>query len=190
MDAVKPIEEVRSRAKSNIAFSDAVFARRRDRALDPNAEGKTAIVSPLSFTRIRAASEVSLSPPVTASTLIDESTSSFTIYEGVVEREAETKPKEDSGAGKRRFWGTKVASKTKIPTNIDEETPAEPKLSPRLILANKCSIPGLSSVKVDAKEETRGPDDKKLAGTIGGKLSRNKAGGTVRRVWRSIVGRT
>ena len=188
MDAVKPIEEVRSRAKSNIAFSDAVFARRRDRALDPNAEGKTTIVSPVSFTR--AASEVSLSPPVTASTLIDESTSSFTIYEGPVEREAETKPKEDSGAGKRRFWGTKVTSKTKIPTNIDEETLAEPKLSPRLILGNKCSIPGLSSVKVDVKEETGGPDDKKLAGTVGGKLSRNKAGGTVRRVWRSIVGRT
>ena len=66
-----------------VEFSDAVYACHRDHALDPNSEGK---MTPLSFTWIWAASEVSLSLPVTVLTLIDESTFSFTIYESPVER--------------------------------------------------------------------------------------------------------
>ena len=57
-----------------------------------------------------------------------------------MEWEAETKSKEDSGVRKRWFWGEKVASKTKIPTNIDEETLVELKLSHHLIHCNSTSF--------------------------------------------------
>jgi len=187
MDAGKPIAEVKPRAKSTIAFSDSPFARRRDHTSGLDGENKATMVSPLSFTRMRSASEVSFSPPVTATTLNDESTTSFKVYESPQEREIDARPRVDSDSGRKWFWGMKKdmsATKGRTDTN---ETLAEPK--PKHLLT-----PG-SPLKFDVrldKEATgrRDADEKTQAGTTGGKQTSRKTGGTVRRVWRSLVGRT
>jgi len=194
MDASKPIAEVRSRAKSTIAFSDAALARRGDHTPGLDAEDKTVMASPLNFTRMGNASAVSLSPPVTATTLNNESMTSFTVYESPQEQELDVRPKEDSDSGKKWFSGMKKKISTSKVRADTSETLAEPKAKHLLTLSNPNSTPESplkSNVRLDKHAtERRDEKEKMQAGTTGGKQTPRKTGGTVRRVWRTLVGRT
>lgn len=192
IDTGKPMAEVRSRTKSSIAFSDAVFAQRRDRSLDLTPEDRTPTVSPLSFTRLRTTSEMSISPPVTASTLNDESTSSLTVYETPQE---EARPEVDVGAENKLLWEMKDRTEAKIRTDADEETSAQPKPSHLSTLQNFGSTPepGVAGSPIEPgvgsdKVVTVGRDEKTQTGTTGVKATPRRTG-TIKRVWRSILGR-
>ena len=187
------VAETRSRSKSSTASSDAVSARcGRKHSLGWNAEDKLPITPRLSFNRIWTNSEVALSSPVTASTLNGESTSSFTVFE---DHEMEVGRKEDSGAGmKLPFWGVKIErSKAKINNNSDsasEETIMEPKLSRFLTGSPSELVLSGSSVQFDViqlDDEANGRrDETTRVGTVQSSL---RIRGTMRRVWRSMVGR-
>jgi len=139
---------------------------------------------------------MSLSPPVTASTLNNESMSSLTANEGPQGHEVVARLKEDPGVGESRFWSMKDGSKAKIRTDPGEETFAKPKPSRRrpATLSNSGSLgrvvserPFVLDVKLDGEATAR--REKTQVGMTGGKLTPHKTGGTIRRVWRSIVDR-
>ena len=196
MTAHKPTSEVRNRAKSSIAFSDASFARQKGRSLDLTVEEKLMAVTPPSSTETRPVSEISSSPPVTATTLNDESMSSFTVYESPQEQEVQVRPAEELAAEKKWFWETKDKLKRKPHVDGDEETLVEPKPGQLVTLMNTRSTPALvvlhNPSKLDVKshkETTREHDDKPPTRVTGSKPIPRKAGGTMRRVWKSLVGR-
>jgi len=197
-DASKPMVEVRTRAKSGVVISDGGSGRRRDRALDLDAEGKAAVLPPLIFTpRIRTSSEMSASPPVTASTLNNESTSSLTAYESPQEEESEVRLEEDLDAGKKLSWQMKDKTDVTVQNDVDEKKFDEPKPTHVLTLLSLGSTPELVGPGSPAKhhsgpsdkEATGGRDDKILAWIGGGKLVPRKAGVAVRRVWRTLIRR-
>ncbi|KIM92433.1 hypothetical protein PILCRDRAFT_465 [Piloderma croceum F 1598] len=192
MDASRPVAEVRSRAKSSIAFSEVVPARRKDhRSADLNPDDRRPTISPLSFTRPRTPSEMSHSPPVTASTLNDESTSSLTVYESLQE-ETQTRQGDEPRVIKKPLWDmTKVHS-----NSIDKKTLAEPQPSHLITFQSHGSTLPLGFSGSPSKPEVRPDneitgerDEKTQTGMTGGKATPPRTGGTMRRVWRSIIGR-
>jgi hypothetical protein len=194
MDASRPVAEVRSRAKSSIAFSEVVPARRKDhRSADLNMDDRRPTISPLSFTRPRTPSEMSHSPPVTASTLNNESTSSLTVYESPQE-ETQTRQGEEPRVKKKPLWDMMEA---KVHSNsIDKKTLAESQPSHLITFQSLGSTlqlgfprsPSKPGVRPD-KEVTGERDEKTQTGMTADKATSDKTGGTMRRVWRSIIGR-
>jgi len=177
MDVPERTAEIRTRTKSKLVHSDAVFANRKGRSLNWNTHEKTATTSPLSLTETWSASQASLTPPVTASTLNDsESASSFKVFASPLEHKMESK---QSNTSRKPFWGMKVdRSQKKDCTNVDGVL-TEPKRS-RFVIWN-CD----SSSRVVVAEQS---DEKMQTVTASG--SPHRFGGTVRNVWRSIMSRT
>jgi hypothetical protein len=193
MDASRPAAEVRSRAKSSIAFSEVIHTRRKDhRSADLSPDDRKPTIPPLSFTRPRTTSEMSHSPPVTASTLNDESTSSLTMYDSPQE-ETQTRQGEEPRV-RRPLWDMMEA---KVYSNsTGQKTLAEPQSSHHITFQSLGSTlqlgisgsPPKPEVKPD-KEVTRERDEKTQTGMMEGKVIPRRTGNTMRRVWRSIIGR-
>jgi hypothetical protein len=188
--------DVRTRAKSSTGFSDVVFTRRKDRSLDLTAEEKTVNLSPLNLAKTTTSSDMSTSSPVTASTLNDD-TSSFTVYESPQEEELEVRSEAHVGAGKTLSWQMRNGMIIKVRADTHEIL-SEQKPSQLLKLSGFGSNPELVTAKIppklgdmSPKHRSGGRDaDGKTHQWVGVKLTPRRAGVAVRKVWRSILGRT
>jgi hypothetical protein len=153
-----------------------------------NPDDKKPTVSPVSFTRLRTASEMSHSPPVTASTLSNESMSSLTVYES--QQEEETGMRQGGPrAEKNLLWDITEAN---VHSNSpDKNTLTEPPPSHLITFRSLDSTFQLGSPsKLGVGPEVIGAqDENKRTGMAQGKVIPRRTGGTMRKVWRSIIGR-
>lgn len=154
------------------------------------ADGKKTVLSPLSFMRMRTTSEVSFSPPVTASTLTNESVLSFIVGEnGASETDPTVKTKHPL------LWKLKNRSRAQVNLDVYEEALPEPK--PGFLNERSNSMPDLapsSGLRLEIRPEEEEHDhegareeDTKM-GEWGFDVVRHRTRGVVRRVWRKLVG--
>jgi len=149
-------------------------------------DDKKTVLSPLSFMRMRTASEASFSSPLTTSTLTSESVLSFIVDENTAEMAFEI----DSAVKAKRalFWKSKNNSRAQVNLEVYEVLP-EPKPSFLIASSGASSMPELGAPPSALRLEIGSDEDEDIKTGEGGLDSiRCKTRGVMRRVWRRLVG--